>query len=105
MDRGLALMQRLRDQLSTWMQTIHRGVGATDLKMIPTQQRGEFILRVEWKGKEDAEPRFHEKLFSQEFVFGRTYGGDPLALNPQKRACDYARDFMREVLNLRGLKT
>ena len=103
MDRGLALMQRFRGQFSTWMQTIQRGIGATDLQMIPTQEREEFILRATWKGP-DGE-RTHEKLFSQELVFGRTYGGNPLALAVQRRACDHARDFMREVLGMRGLKT
>lgn len=94
-------MQRLRAQLDTWMQTIHRGVGATDLKMHPTGERGEFILKVTWKGP-DGE-RSHEQLFSQQYVFGRTYGGEPLALSAQKRACEYARAFMREVLTKRGL--
>lgn len=85
------------------MATIQRGIGATDLQLVPTQARGEFILRAEWKGANG--PTTHEKLFSQELVFGRTFGGSPLALSIQRRACDHARDFMREVLNLRGLKT
>jgi len=97
-------MQQLRAQLEPWHRAIKRGVGATEIEVIPMpQDRGEFILKVTWRTPNgERVQRTYERLFSQEFVFGRTYGGDPLALAVQKRACDYARDFMREVLNMRG---
>lgn len=94
-------MQRLRAQLAVWEGTITRGVGATSFTITPAEESGAFSMRAEWKSANGT--CSHEKLFSPELVFGRTYGGSPLALAVQKRACDYARDFMREVLNQRGL--
>jgi hypothetical protein len=86
--------------MNCWVDTIRRGVGATDLEMADAPE-GEFILRVKWKNH-DGE-RVHERLFSREFVFGPTFSGSPLAYCVQKRACDYAKDFMREILTQRGV--
>lgn len=100
MDRGTTLLQGLRAQLGCWFDTIRRGVGATDLECTPAEN-GEFILRVTWKTKAGEEKK-HERLFSRDFVFGHTATGSPLAFRVQKRACDYAKDFMREILAMRG---
>lgn len=99
MDRATALLQGLRTQLGCWVATIQRGVGATELEFVDAPQ-GEFLLRVRWKTA--AGEKVHERLFSREYVFGSTAAGNPLAFRVQKRACDYAKDFMREVLAQRG---
>ncbi len=99
MDRGLTLLQGLRTQIGCWFDTIQRGVGATELECADADN-GEFILRARWKTK-DGE-KTHERHFSRDFVFGHTASGSPLAFRVQKRACDYAKDFMREILALRG---
>lgn len=99
MSRSVALLQGLRTQMGCWFDTIRRGVGATGLECVDAPE-GEFILRVTWKTP-DGE-KTHERLFSREFVFGHTATGSQLAFRVQKRACDYAKDFMREVLAQRG---
>lgn len=95
MDRAALLLQGLRAQLVGWTATIQRGVGATHLELADAPD-GEFVLRVTWR------TGAHEQLFSRAFVFGPTLTGSPLAYRVQKRACDYARDFMREILAQRG---
>jgi hypothetical protein len=85
--------------MGCWVDTIRRGVGATELELADAPD-GEFILRAKWKTK--AGEKVHEHLFSREHVFGRTAAGNPLAFRVQKRACDYAKDFMREILAQRG---
>jgi hypothetical protein len=96
MDRATSLLQGLRVQLGCWVSPIQRGVGALEVVFVDAPA-GEFILRAKWKGD-----RQHERLFSREFVFGSTALGSPLAFRVQKRACDYAKDFMREILAQRG---
>lgn len=102
MTRDIVLLKRLRAQLGVWTATIQRSVGAQRVEIVSAQEPGEFTLRAEWA---DGDVHVsHSRTFSRQYVFGHTCGGNPLALAIQKRACDYARDFMREVLNMRGLK-
>lgn len=82
--------------MGCWVGPIQRGVGALEVTL-DDAPNGEFFLRAKWKGD-----RQHEQLFSKEFVFGSTAQGSPFAFRVQKRACDYAKDFMREILAQRG---
>lgn len=100
MDRGALLLQGLRTQLGCWFTTIQRGAGLTSLEVVDGPD-GAFTLLAEWKTKE-GKPEFFSCDFTRELVFGRTAGGSPLAYRVQKRACDYAKDFMREILARRG---
>ncbi len=99
MDRQTTLLQQLRAQLGPWLDVIRRGVGATAVEVV-TVERGEFFVRATWKVP-DGE-RMHEQFFSRDFVFGST-AEQPLACRAQRRPCDYARDFMREILTQRGV--
>lgn len=57
---------------------------------------GEFTVRVAWKGGEYA------KRFTSSEVFGGTLSLSEAALEQQKCAGHYARQFIREVLISRG---
>ncbi len=86
--------------MSCWLATIQRGTGLTDIAFVDGPA-GSFTLLAKWKTKDGKEKSF-SRDFTREFVFGRTASGSPLAFRVQKRACDYAKDFMREILALRG---
>ncbi len=101
MDRAQVLLQQLQSQVQTWMATIQRGVGATACYM-KQGDGGEFTIEVVWKTPE-GEKTF-SRHFSREYVFGPTLA-NPMAVQVQHRACDYARAFMREVLTQRGAIT
>jgi hypothetical protein len=100
MDRGTVLLQTLCGQLRGWADPIRRATYATSVDFLPGKD-GEFTLRVVWPSREDG-PQHYDKEFTRPEVFGVSYAGSPLAWRVQRRACDYARDVMREVLAARG---
>ena len=98
MSRDTELLQELRAALGGWVDVIHRATRA-EVGMQDAEQ-GEFLLRAVWKVPEGTQ--VFARLFSKEFVFGPTYGSTQ-GCRIQKRPCDYAKDFMREVLAQRGV--
>jgi 3-phenylpropionate/cinnamic acid dioxygenase small subunit len=100
MDRGEALLQGLRRQLEHRLDSIRRSVGATTVSIVP-QPDGEFSIRVEWVMKDGTKTFDHS--FTQRSVFGASYMGSPMAWRVEKKACDYARDCIRQVLAARGV--
>jgi hypothetical protein len=62
---------------------------------------GEFGLQLLWRTP-NGEKTF-VKEFTCAFVFGVTHRGSPQARAVQKRACEYARGVIREVLEQRGV--
>jgi hypothetical protein len=107
MDRAATLLQGLRRQLEKWLDTIKRTTGATAVVLLPAPpgafiHPGEFVLRVEWKTK-SGETKSFEHYYTRGEVFGSSYGGNPLTWRVEKRACDHAREFMRQVLAFRGV--
>lgn len=101
MDRGGTLLQGLRQQLQLRVDTIRRATYATSVTFIP-HDGGEFTVRVEWAVK-GAEPKVFEKKFTRQEVFGASYGHSPMSWRVQRKACDYTRDIMRQVLAARGV--
>jgi hypothetical protein len=99
MDRGDALLQGLRQQLERWFDPIRRSTGATGVEFV-AHPNGEFALRVKWW---DGGDRHHDRVFTRQEVFGASYGNTPLSWRVQRRACDYARDCIRQVLTVRGV--
>lgn len=99
MDHGAVLLQGLRNQLQGWMQTIKRATCATDVLFVPLAD-GEFVLRVEWQYKGG-----EKKTFDRTFSKSEILGTNPAQWRVQRRACDYARDIMRDVLAARGAIT
>lgn len=100
-DRGTVLLQGLRQQLQGWADPIRRATCATSVTFIP-HELGEFTLRVEWMSKEGTTKTFDRKFTRQE-VFGSSYGHSPAGWRVERRACDHARDTMRQVLEARGV--
>jgi hypothetical protein len=101
MDRGVVLLQGLRDKLNTgWARTIQRSTGASSVSFVE-RTNGEFALRVVWKNG-DIEKVF-EKEFTRASVLGASVHRSTLEWHVQKRTCDYARDTIREVLAVRGV--
>ena len=98
MDRGELLLQQLREKLNTWVGSIQRATGST--VTVKPEPGGEFIFSVSWN-KNGVESRY-EKAFTRAFVFRASMHRPQLEWHVEKRACDYARDIMREVLAQRG---
>jgi len=99
MDHGAVLLQGLRNQLQGWMQTIQRATCATAVSFVALPE-GEFTLRVEWQHK-GGEKKVFDRVFSKSEILGT----NPAQWRVQRRACDYARDIMRDVLSARGAIT
>lgn len=95
MDRGAALLQGLLTNLRQWAPHIRRVTCASEVE-VEYGDRGAFSLVVSWPGGS------HRRDYTREFVFGASYSLSPDAWAVQRRACDYARDLMREVLQQRG---
>lgn len=100
MDRGTALLQNLRGQLQNWLLTIQRATGATDVSFVP-HTAGEFTIRVTWRPK-GGEEQTYDRVFTRQEVFGASYQTSPQTWRVQRKACDYAREIMRQVLTIRG---
>jgi hypothetical protein len=98
LDRAAILLNQLREKLNTWIPSIQRATGSTVVQS--EQPGGEFILAVLWN-KNGVESRY-EKAFTKAFVFRASMHRPQLEWHVEKRACDYARDIMREVLAQRG---
>jgi hypothetical protein len=99
MDRGAVLLQGLRNQLQGWLMTIQRATCATNVSFVPLAD-GEFMVRVEWQPK-GGEKKTFDRTFSKPEILGT----NPAQWRVQRRACDYARDIMRDVLAARGAIT
>lgn len=100
MDRGAVLLQGLRERLNDgWMGSIRRATGAHQATFA-MDGAGEFTVRVVWKHGE--EEKVYEKKFTKAYVLGPSIHRPMAEWRLEKRACDYARDIMREVLAQRG---
>jgi hypothetical protein len=97
MDRGEALLFDLRNKLeSRWAETIRRATGATlTFAGLPG---GEFVVKCSW-----GEAKTYEKTFTRERVFGGSYNNGVQGWHVERRACDHARDLIRELLVERGV--
>jgi hypothetical protein len=85
------------------LDVIRRGVGAQKVEFSPREGGKEFAVVVTYTTKE-GKTVVHESLFTQARVFGESKRGSLQAWRVQKKACDYAREVMREVLEKRGVK-
>jgi hypothetical protein len=101
MDRGAVILQALREKLERgWTESIRRSTGAHSVSFKPLTG-GEFALVVAWKnGDKD---HVFEKEFTRAYVLGASLHRPMPEWHLQKRACDHARDVMREVLAQRGV--
>lgn len=100
--RDVILMRMLQNQMSGWLDVIRRGVGAEKVEFSPREGGREFTVVVTCKMKEGE--KVYESHFSQQRVFGASMRGPVLGWHIQKKACDFARDVMREVAEQRGVK-
>jgi hypothetical protein len=100
MDRGALILQELRKKLHEgWSASIRRATGAH--RVLFTMNEGhEFTVRVLWMVGE--KEHAFEKKFTKAYVLGPSIHRPMAEWGLQKRACDHARDVMREVLALRG---
>jgi hypothetical protein len=101
MDRGSIILQELRKRLNDgWIGGIRRATGAHQVTFVVNDD-GEFTVRVVWKVGE--EERVYEKKFTKAYVLGASIHRPMAEWSLQRRACDHARDIMREVLAQRGV--
>lgn len=99
MDRPRALLQDLRNKLSRQhLVRIQRALGGGEARIVLGNE-GEFVIEFHpLKGAE-----VYRKEFTRALVFASTMHLSPHAWAIEKRACDYAQDFVREVLQKRGI--
>jgi hypothetical protein len=97
MDRGEALLSDLRNKLEAgWADTIRRATGARlTFTGLPG---GEFVVKCLW-----GETKTYEKTFTRERVFASSYMQGMHGWRVERRACDHARDLIRELLVERGV--
>lgn len=97
LDRGDALLQELLQRLqSGWLTSISRGTGARiDVEPVPGDG---FRLIARWKGGQE-----YARHFSKRYVLGRSYSLPSSSFRLERKVCDYAKAFMREVLEQRGV--
>lgn len=101
MDRGIVLLQGLRAKLEgSWLDSIRRATGATSITFEPLST-GEFVLVVSWKNGE--QEHSFKKEFTKALVLGSSLRRPMAEWHVEKRACDHAKDIMREVLAQRGV--
>jgi hypothetical protein len=100
--RDVLLMRMLQSQMTGWLDVIRRGVGAEKVEFSPRDGGKEFAVIVTCKTK--AGEKVYESHFSRQRVFGESMRGPQLTWRIQKKACDFARDVMREVAEQRGVK-
>ena len=100
MDRGTLLLQDLKIKLQrSHIDRLRRSLSA-DIT-IELGEGGEFTLVI--KPLRPAGAACFKKLFSRQLVFAGTYHLSPQAWALEKRACDYASDIIKEVLEQRGI--
>lgn len=98
-DRGTLLLKDLklklqRAHVERLRRSLHSAVAFEE------GQGGEFTVVVTPLRSTTASFR---KLFSRQLVFAGTFHLSPHAWAVEKRACDYAADIIREVLEQRGI--
>lgn len=99
MDRGHLLLNDLRIKLQrAHIERLRRALSSN--VAIEQGEGGEFTIVV--TSLRSNVPSFR-KLFSRRLVFAGTYHLSPEAWAVEKRACDYATDIIREVLEQRGV--
>jgi hypothetical protein len=102
MDRGGVLLQQLREKLGAgWMGSICRSTGAQTAKFVG-RENGEFAVTVIWHLKDGTEKVF-TKEFTRTYVLGSSFKRPMLEWRIEKRACDYARAIIQDVLSQRGV--
>lgn len=101
MDRAALLLQDLRTKLlRLHLDRLRRALHA-DVS-IEMGEGGEFTVVVQPNYPPGT--KGYRKLFSKQLVFAGTYHLSPQAWAVEKRACDYATDIIKEVLEQRGMK-
>ena len=98
MDRGETLLRGLQDKLKAWADYIQRCTHAT-VSFVP-MAHGEFEVVVNWPAQGGPAGEY-KKAFTRSFVFGGTFQLSPNAWTIERKACDHARDIVRDVLNKR----
>jgi hypothetical protein len=79
---------------------VQRATRANDVRVEPGEH-GEFSILVSWDHKGQAGS--YLKAYTRQAVFGPSYSLAPEAWSVQRKACEYARELMRDVLQRRGI--
>lgn len=101
MTRDQVLMQGLRAKLTQVAGWIQRATYAKRVDF--SGGPGEFEIVVSWVDKDGSEGSYRHP-FTNAYVFGETYKLSVHAWSVHKCAMDFARDVVREVLNVRLAK-
>jgi len=100
--RDVLLMKVLIDQMQGWLDVIRRGTAADKVEIVPKEGLREFAVVIHYRTK-DGQPKTFESYFSRQRVFGASLQGKAQTWAIQRRACDYAREVLREALENRGV--
>lgn len=94
MEKEVALVRRLRSDLLRWVPVIERSTGS---KVTVQCEGAQIVLVATWNNKN------YKKTLTRDVLFGRTTVMAPEARALQQRPCQYARAFIRELLEQRGV--
>ena len=97
--RARDLLNRLRVQLTPWIDTICKATSATDLTF-SVHPEG-LSVHAKWKNADGTEGQT-SKVFAVDYVLGPDHSST-FRCRIQKRTCEYAREVIRQVLTARGV--
>lgn len=91
------VMLKFKHELLNWSDHIKRVAYLERLEVVD-HEHGEFTLVAHWKegGRE-------EQRFTPQLVLGKYLARPPLQQQPHQRICRFRDDFIRRVLNARGI--
>jgi hypothetical protein len=103
MGREVVLLQQLQRGLTGWLDVIRRATGAEEVRVEFTAAEGLSISATWAPSKASSVIRTHKKTFAPAVLFGHSLQLPPPGRHLVKRPCDCARDYIQEILHLRGV--
>jgi hypothetical protein len=102
MDREVLLLRQLQTGLSGWTDFIRRATGAREVELRIDGDGGFTVIGV-WYVGTAVERREDAVTFHPIDLFGYTLGLPAAGRQLLKRPCDCAREFVRKILERRGV--
>lgn len=98
MSRERVLTQGLRAKLAKLLPWIKRATNASTVTF-DTTEGGVFAILVAWPDGEGSKSYRHK--FSRQYIFGKTADGPTTGMSVQKCAVEFAKDVVRNVIDIR----
>ena len=95
-------LQALLVQARAWEDRLKRTILADSVVFTVDSDTKEFTMTANWLDKTGA-VKSHSRFFSRDLLFGPISSRGPRPMM-QRKLCDLMKEFMREVLALRGIR-